>query len=95
MELKFVSNDAYSQLMKKLDGIEKHLGKESMRKPLDDIWLDIQEVCILLKISTRTLQVYRDDRKLPYSQISGKIYFKASDIQKHLEKNYVKSRRKR
>jgi hypothetical protein len=90
MELKFISNEAYTQLMKRLDGIEKYLNKQAKKKPLDEIWLDIREVCALLKISTRTLQHYRDERKLPYSQISGKIYFKASDIQKHLEKNYHK-----
>lgn len=78
--------------MERLDEIEELLDSLSVKKrPLDDIWLDIQEVCVLLKISTRTLQSYRDNRKLPYSQISGKIYFKASDIQKHLEKNYYKS----
>jgi len=92
MELKFISNEAYTQLMKRLDEIEELLDTLSDKKrPLDDIWLDIQEVCVLLKISTRTLQSYRDNRKLSYSQISGKIYFKASDIQKHLEKNYYKS----
>jgi len=57
---------------------------------LKDTWLDIQEVCFLLKISKRTLQTYRDKGILPYSQVNGKIYFKAADIQKHLEKNYRK-----
>ena len=90
MELNFISDEAYTQLMEKLDDIEKHLDKQSIIKPLDEIWLDSREVCVLLKITGRTLQAYRDNRTLPYSQISGKIYYKASDIQKRLEKNYHK-----
>ena len=95
MELKFVSEDAYIQLIKKLDDIKKDLQTKDVKSPLKDIWLDIQEVCAILKISKRTLQQYRDTNKLSYSQISGKIYFKAADIQNHLEKNYVKSKTKR
>lgn len=90
MELKFVSHEAYSQLMNKLEEITSFLNHQAKKTPLEDIWLDIQEVCLLLKISKRTLQSYRDRRILPYSQISGKIYFKASDLQKHLEDNYHK-----
>lgn len=57
---------------------------------LSDKWLDIQEVCQQLKISKRTLQSYRDDRILSFSQIAGKIYFKSSDIEDLLERHYKK-----
>lgn len=56
--------------------------------PLKEKWLDIQETCLLLKVSKRTLQSYRDNGTLPFSQIGSKIYYKATDIDKHLEKNY-------
>jgi hypothetical protein len=88
MELKLVSDDAYNQLMKKLEEIKKYLDENYKKNPLDEIWLDNQEVCRLLKISKRTLQTYRDRHMIPYSQVVGKIYFKASDIQKHLLDNY-------
>lgn len=42
--------------------------------------LDNQDVLQLLKISSRTLQRYRSDKKLPYYTISGKIYYKLSDV---------------
>jgi len=90
MELKFVSDQAYTHLMSTLEEIKEYLKDQKRKSPLDDLWLDIQEVCMLLKISKRTLQYYRDRKILPFSQISGKIYFKASDIQKHLEDNYHK-----
>lgn len=42
--------------------------------------LDNQDVLRLLKISSRTLQRYRSDEKLPYYTISGKLYYKLSDV---------------
>lgn len=42
--------------------------------------LDNQDVLTLLKISSRTLQRYRSSGKLPYYTISGKIYYRSSDI---------------
>lgn len=42
--------------------------------------LDNQDVLQLLKISSRSLQRYRTDQKLPYYTISGKLYYKLSDV---------------
>lgn len=44
--------------------------------------LDSQEVCLLLGFSKRTLQYYRSNGRLAYSQIGSKIYYKSSDIEK-------------
>ena len=49
-----------------------------------DKWLDNCETCRLLNVSARTMQTYRDTGKLPYSQINGKIYYKASDVETFL-----------
>jgi len=45
-------------------------------------WLDNQDVCMLLKISLRTLQTLRDNGTLGYTQISHKIYYKPEDVEK-------------
>ncbi|ROH94825.1 DNA-binding protein [Chryseobacterium cucumeris] len=42
--------------------------------------LDNKDVLQLLKISSRSLQRYRTDKKLPYYTISGKLYYKLSDV---------------
>ncbi|MGV2448948.1 UNVERIFIED_CONTAM: helix-turn-helix domain-containing protein [Ralstonia mannitolilytica] len=42
--------------------------------------LDNQDVLQLLKISSRSLQRYRTDKKLPYYTISGKLYYKLSNV---------------
>ncbi len=90
MEMKFISEEAYQQLIDKIDAIAGSINKKSKENPLSEIWLDIQEVCQLLKVSKRTLQSYRDNRVLPFSKVAGKIYFRASDIEAHLEKHYQK-----
>ena len=47
-------------------------------------WLDNQEVCMILNISKRTLQTYRDNGTLPYSQINHKMYYKPEDVEQAL-----------
>lgn len=47
-------------------------------------WLDNQDVCLLLKISPRTLQTLRDNGTLAYTKISHKIYYKPADVEKIL-----------
>ena len=63
-------------------------------KPLfgGEHFLTGKEVCERLYISPRTLQDYRDRKVIPYTQIAGKILYKASDLEKMLEENYKSSR---
>ena len=42
--------------------------------------LDNQDVLQLLKISSRSLQRYRTNKRLQYYSISGKLYYKLSDV---------------
>jgi len=44
-------------------------------------WLDNQDVCLILNISKRTLQTYRDNGTVAYCQINHKIYYKPDDIE--------------
>ena len=53
-----------------------------------EIYLSGEDVCKLLHISKRTLQQYRDDNILPFTQIGGKIIYKETDILSVLEQNY-------
>lgn len=46
--------------------------------------LDNQDVLQLLKVGSRSLQRYRSDGKLPYYTISGKLYYKHSDVQQFI-----------
>ncbi|WP_312089953.1 helix-turn-helix domain-containing protein [Chryseobacterium sp.] len=48
-------------------------------------WLDNQEVCLMMNITKRTLQTYKDKGLLPFSKLNRKNYYKCSDVQALLE----------
>ena len=92
MELKVMSNEEYDKLIHKLDELIDLVTKFSKKKlsPIEEVWLDTSEAARVLKVSTRTLQNYRDYGTLPFSKIGSKIYFKASDIENLLTEHYSK-----
>ncbi len=57
------------------------------RKPI----YNIDEACELLNVSRRHLQYLRDSQQLPYIQNGRKIYFRAEDLDKFFNANYIKS----
>lgn len=67
-------------LADRVDKISKERGDMSLKK-----WLDNQDVCMLLNVSLRTLQNYRDSGKIGYSQIGHKIYYRPEDVEQLLK----------
>ena len=53
-----------------------------------EVYLTGEEVCRLLRLSSRTLQEYRDNGTIAYCKIGGKILYRQSDIQAMLERHY-------
>jgi len=53
----------------------------------DELLTD-KEVSQLLKVSRRTLQDYRNNGILPYTQVGGKILYRSSDIERTLMEGY-------
>lgn len=45
-----------------------------------DGWIDSADVCRALGISKRTLQTWRNNGKIPFSMLGGKVYYKEVDI---------------
>lgn len=91
MEKLILSELDFRELQLKLERITSQLEALGKQNSLTEQWLDNQDVCLILKVSTRTLQNYRDKGILPFSQIGNKIYYKSSDIEKHLNNSYVKA----
>ena len=54
-------------------------------------YLTDEELSNRLKISRRTLQDYRNQGKIPFIHMGGKILYRESDIVKMLEENYCKA----
>ncbi len=88
MDAVVIPKEVYQQLLTKLDAINNFIIKAS--KPSQEQWLNNKEVCIMLNVSSRTLQNYRDNGILPFSQHGHKIQYKLSDVEAHLNKGYVK-----
>lgn len=66
-----------------INGLQK--GKASID---GDELLDNQDLLQMLKISNRSLQRYRSSGKLPYYSISGKLYYKLSDIHQFIRESF-------
>ncbi|MDD4991173.1 MAG: DNA-binding protein [Paludibacter sp.] len=82
-------NTKHEVLLKKLDCLIT--GLNEYRKIPEDPFFTNDEFMNLMTISVRTAQLWRDQGLISYSQISGKIYYRLSDIQKLLNDNYHKS----
>ncbi len=54
----------------------------------DEVLLDNQDLCLLLKVSKRTLQRFRSSGKLPYKRIGKKTYYIESDVHKFIQQGF-------
>ncbi|WP_025124790.1 helix-turn-helix domain-containing protein [Myroides odoratimimus] len=75
----------------KLDTLSEHIAKVQLQTLNIDgeELLDNQDVLQILKISSRSLQRYRSDKKLPYYRLKGKIYYKLSDVQQFIRDSFA------
>ena len=86
MELKIIGKCTLNKISDEIKQLlEKSRKLRSSQK--ENKYLDNQDVCLLLNISPRTLQTYRDKRILPYIQIDRKCYYKLEDVNLFIEKN--------
>ena len=79
-----------NRIMEKLDQISKQIEDLANEKATSK-WLSTNESCAFLKISIRTMMNYRSKGIIPYSKIGSKIYYKLSDLERHLENNYKRA----
>lgn len=91
MEKEFImiEKDVFNKMLERLAKFERFVNvlynKYNPNK--DTKWLDTKEVCSILCVTPKTLQVYRENGKLGFSQIEGKILYLKSDIQTFLDNN--------
>lgn len=68
---------------------EKIIQVEQRHNSIDgEELLDNQDVLLMLKISARSLQRYRSTGRLPYYTISGKLYYKLSDVHQFIRDSF-------
>lgn len=81
------------RIMQRFDLVDELLkGRNTRLETVDgEELLDNQDLLLMLKISPRSLQRYRSEGKLPHYSISGKIYYKRSDVEQVIRQSYSRS----
>ena len=89
MEAIILSKDQFTEIVTRLENISIQIHTKS--DPKKDIFLDNQEFLLMMKISKRTAQTWRDEGKISFSQVGAKIYYKQTDVEKLLTEHYNKA----
>lgn len=95
-ELLTIDSERITTLFANLDKIFGNIEQlsQNCRPMLDgERFLTDKEVSDRLRISRRTLQEYRNEGKIPYILLGGKVLYKESDIEKTLWAGYRNARR--
>ena len=90
MEFIIMAGALLDLLIEKLNNLVNKASK--IRNGKDAIWekwLDNQDICGIIGISTRTLQTLRDTSKLPFTMIEHKIYYRPKDVEAFIN-NHIK-----
>lgn len=79
------------RILERIDLLKGHINEtRKSRSHIDgEELLDNQDLLQMLNISSRTLQRYRSTGKLPYYTISGKLYYKLSDVHHFIRESFV------
>ncbi len=85
MEAIIFSKEQFQELNKRLDEIANHL---SAKGTDPNQFVDNTDFLELMKISKRTAQSWRDEGKIAFSQVGGKIYYRYGDIEELLKQHY-------
>ena len=93
--LKIITETDFNQLMGKIDLMEKKIDALTKNGFGGKQLYTIKDACELLQVSTRTLQKYRDEGMVGFTQVGDKIYFKQADIDTFLNGNRVEAFRKK
>lgn len=90
MEVITIESKAYLNLIKKIESIAQYVTNQNYdSKPMQEVWLNSNEVADLLKISTRTLQRLRNDKMISFTMLRGKCLYRLSDIEKSLQERII------
>lgn len=90
-ETKEFFHSLFDQVFDRLDSIDKKMGndiKESKNVINEERLLDNQDLCLMLNVTKRTLNRYRNKRKLRYIRVGGKILYKEKDVHEFLKYHY-------
>jgi len=82
MNITCIDTQTFEQMLSKVELLSERFNRliSSPKSKELEKWLDSQDVCLMLRISLRTLQTLRSNGRLSYSQIGGKIYYDKDEV---------------
>nr|WP_294894746.1 helix-turn-helix domain-containing protein [uncultured Pedobacter sp.] len=84
--MKILSEKEYQEIISRLNDLEQQ-AKDNQKSP-QEVFYDNQEFLLVMHISKRTAQKWRNDNLIAYSQVEGKIYYKHTDVLEMLNRNH-------
>ena len=87
LTLRFGLEDGRARTLEEVGKDVKSLQTNPEVMPGDKL-LDNQDLCLLFKVSTRTLQRLRSKKILSFMMISGKAYYRASDVREFIKERF-------
>ncbi len=79
----------FETLLHELQEIKRLLHGSQKKQALNE-YINTDEAAKLLKVTTRTLQNWRDQRSISFIQIGSKILFKKTDVEDFLMGHHIK-----
>ncbi len=92
MQAILINEEAFINLLKEIQEMKALLKSLQKDQAQNDRWLNTNEAAKILDVTTRTLQNYRDSRKISFSQVGSKIYYRFLDLEKFLMDHHIKAK---
>ena len=92
MDIIAIESKTFGQIKERFKGFSNQVKDLCGDNQDKEQWLGNEDVCALLQISQRTLQSYRDNGMLPFSQIGRKCYYRVSDVEQLINQSKKESR---
>jgi hypothetical protein len=90
MDIVAIESKTFEQMKERFKDFSNQIRNLCGNNQDKEQWLGNGDVCNFLQISPRTLQTYRDNGILPYSQIGRKCYYRVSDIENLISQSQIK-----
>ncbi len=84
-------DEAYQSLVEKINSLSLQLEVYHQRFKPEEAWVNNEDVCNYLGVSSRTLQRLRNNGEITYSTLGSKFYYTISEIQRVLESRKIRS----
>ena len=91
MEVITIESKAFQEILNQLEVLRTEIKNNARPSEDSNKWLDNDEAANFLRVTKRTLQTYRDQGEISFSQKGSKIYYRMSDIEEFLQKHHHKA----